>query len=67
MTKDAVVASLYAIRAQVDALILHLDGAMSVGQIAGCPHPEDKQVDSTTAGGGHRRVFCLACNTERDA
>lgn len=66
---QAVLLSLYAIRSQVDALIAQLDPQDAQAAVATgvCPHPADKQIDTSTAGDGPRRVFCLACNKERDA
>lgn len=68
MNTQSVLLALYAVRAQVDALIAQIDASAVVqSEIGECPHPEDQQVDASTAGGGPRRIFCLACNTERDA
>lgn len=60
---------LYAMRAQLEALIAGVEAEEQPPEpdpsTLGCPHPEEQQRDAST--GGRRRIFCLACQTERDA
>ena len=64
-------AQLYALRAQLDAIILGKEREDGLHEpvppvVEGCQHPADAQKDATTIG-GKRRVFCMVCNTEHDA
>lgn len=49
---------LYALRAQVDALIASEESDLP--EATGCPHPEEKRRD-TSVMGQERSFLCLAC------
>lgn len=51
---------LYAMRAQLDALILAEESAIETEQPLECPHPEHLRRDASTMG-GPRKFKCLAC------
>lgn len=51
-------AQLYALRAQLDALIVTEEAALETP--SECPHPPDQRKDATTMG-GPRKFKCLAC------
>lgn len=56
---------LYAMRAQLEAIISAEELELgAVQQAAGCPHPEDKRVNSTTMGGGKPRFYCTVCREQ---
>lgn len=68
MTQEVILAHLYVIRAQVDALIMSLQPQVvqkAICPVTGGPHPEDKVVDASQF--GQRRKKCLACDEEWDA
>lgn len=52
-------AQLYALRAQLDALIV-AEEAHAEEVPAECPHPPESRRDASTMGGG-RKFKCLAC------
>ena len=72
-------AHLIALRTQLDALLLLVDGELGHGHEielelgagqalgtetrSGCPHPDGKQVNATTFG-GPPMIHCLLCDTE---
>lgn len=56
-----VLGQLYVLRAQVDVLIRMLEGDPEAP--TGCPHPEEKRLDTTTAG-GPRKFICGVCDEE---
>lgn len=53
---------LVSLRAQVDALIAmeEADAGIQAPQ-DGCPHPEEKRVNTTTMGGGPAKFYCTEC------
>lgn len=51
---------LYALRNQVDALILAEEGEVSTP--SGCPHPEDKRLQSNNMG-EEPQFWCQDCKT----
>lgn len=57
---------LYAMRAQLDATILHVEAEQLAAPVpaAGCLHPAEKQVDGSTMG-GPSTILCMACGQER--
>jgi hypothetical protein len=69
MNPDVILAQLYALRAQIHALIVQVESssAPAVPITGACPHPEDKQRNATTGGGGPQKVLCLQCGEERPA
>jgi hypothetical protein len=56
------VPQLYALRAQVEALIMAAEAEIGASQpvSTACPHPDEKRRDATTAG-GPRQYLCLVC------
>lgn len=61
MIPNVLVAQLYALKAQIDAVIFTIEADQpDNGESQTCTHPEDKRRDATTAG-GPRQFLCLAC------
>lgn len=56
--KNAVVNTLFAMRAQIDALLFMLEEDADE-----CSHPKDRRIDYTTMG-GKEHWHCKACNFE---
>ena len=52
-------AQLYALRAQLDAVIVSLEGAE-----VECAHPTEHRRDTTKMGSATHTFLCLACNRE---
>lgn len=71
MIPSARLAQLYAVRAQIEALIVAEEAEYGQSQRdpKACPHcnaPEDKQVEAQQMGGG-KTIACLVCKQQRAA
>lgn len=53
-------AQLYAVRAQIDALILAEEAAVAPPEPVGCPHPIERRQNVTTMG-GPPKFLCMVC------
>jgi hypothetical protein len=65
MNLDAVLAHLYGLRAQLNALILSVELEQTSASLAGgCQHPVEKRKDASTM--GSTKWQCMVCGEEFD-